>query len=467
VQSLIAFGPPNIPRLAELHIDTAAIGFTVLISIVAGLIAGVLPTFHVVRANSFASLRENGRTGTGKARHRLRGTIAGLQIALALVVVAGSGLLLRTFQQLRKERPGFDAANVATLWMQLPFARYRDSDAVRFYASLAERVRQVPGVQAVGLTSRLPLADGTSNQRSFSADGGVSSRAQQASLQLYTIDDGYFGAMRIPLVAGRTFDRVDAPRELDVIVSRQASEDLWGDASGRAALGKRLRLDAGGPAYTVIGVADDVRDRALSSPPLPTVYFPETATADTVLGQRPQHMMALVVRTAGQPDAITRSVKRIVYQLDPTVPTFGVQSMSDVLQASTARLSMTLVLVGAAAVITLVLGAIGLYGVTAYVVALRRRELGLRIALGAEPNQIVMMMTQQGLSLALLGVAAGVLIFAAVARFLRSFLYGVAPSDPVTLLAAVVMLLAIAALASWLPARRVAAIDPADALRAE
>jgi hypothetical protein len=281
------------------------------------------------------------------------------------------------------------------------------------------------------------------------------------------VDGGYFAAMRIPLVTGRSFDRTAMQRPLEVLVSRRTAEQLWGDTSGRAAVGKSLALVAGGPAYTIIGVTGDVRNAELSSPPEPTIYFPQAAPTDTSLARRPPRTMALVIRTAGQPGAIAASASRIVHELDRTLPTFNVESMDDVLRASTARLSLTLVLMSAAAIITVLLGAIGLYGVTAYVVTLRRREFGLRIALGAEPARIVMMMTRQGLTLALAGVAAGVIVFAGVARFLRAFLYGIAPTDPVTLVGAVVALLAITTLASWLPARRTAMIDPAEALRAE
>jgi hypothetical protein len=338
---------------------------------------------------------------------------------------------------------------------------------VRFYSALVQRASALPGVVAAGVTSRLPLDMDGATHGSFEVETGVASSPRHASLQMYAIDDGYLKTMRIPLVTGRRFAPIGVQGPLDVIVSRRAAERLWGDASGRAALGKQVRMIAGGPAYTVIGVAEDVRDYDLAEAPEPTIYLPQAEPTDSMLGWRPRHSMALVIRTAGAPGTIATDAARIVHELDRTLPAFNVRTMSELLRASTARLSFTLMLVGAAAVITVILGAIGLYGVTAYMVTLRRREFGLRIALGADPSGIVAMMMRQGLSLAATGIVAGAVAFAIVARFLKALLYGVAPSDPVALLGAVSLLTAIAALASWLPARRTAAIDPAEALRAE
>jgi ABC-type antimicrobial peptide transport system permease subunit len=196
------------------------------------------------------------------------------------------------------------------------------------------------------------------------------------------------------------------------------------------------------------------------------VYFPQAVAADTLFSQA-QRLMALAVKTDGAPTAVTAAVQRVVRELDPSLPLFDVRSMQAVMRASTARLSFTIVILGAAAVITLLLGAIGLYGVMAYLVTLRTRELGVRIALGADPRGVAAMLTGQGLVLTAFGIGGGLLLFAGVARFLRSFLFGVTASDPITLLAASLTLVAIAALASWIPARRAAMVDPASTLRAE
>lgn len=468
VRALVAAGPTDIPRLAELHIDLATVAFTVLISIVVAALCSMIPALRMGRTRLSLALREGGRSGTaGKAQHRLRGTMVAFQIALALVVLAGSALLLRTFQHLNAVRPGFDATNVTTFWMSLPRARYADdSSQVRFYTQLREGVAAVPGVQSVGLTSKLPLVENGMSQDPFYVEGDVSTANKIPPLQIYaTADAGYFSAMKIPLIAGRTFDRPGVQREDEAIISQRTAEQFWKDPTGKAAIGKRFRQSPTGPWATVIGVVGSTRDTALAAPAGQAVYLPLTYENDAQFSQG-KRTMALVVKSAGAA-SITPSVQSAVRALDPTLPIYDVQTMDGVVRAHTARLSFTIILLGGAAVITLLLGTVGLYGVMAYLVTLRTRELGVRIALGAEPRTVALMMTNQGLVLTAFGVGGGLVMFALVARFLRTFLFGVAASDPLTLAGASLTLVAIAALASWIPARRAAAVDPADALRAE
>jgi len=469
IRLLVSAGPANIPRLAEVSVDASAALFTVVLAAAVAVFCSVMPSLRIGRGNLAHTLREGGRSGTaGRVQHRVRGALVAAQIALALVVLAGSGLLVRTFQRLHAVRPGFDPTHVATFWMSLPRARYRnDSAVVRFYAQLDERVAALPGVQAVGLSSRLPLGSNGMNQNPFYPEDDPSYATKLPPLQIFTTaNGGYFRAMGIPLIAGRTFDRLDVQRGGEAILSRKTAVQFWKDSTGYAALGKQFRDLPGGPLYTVIGVVGDTRDSTLAAPPSQTVYFPEAAISDSVFGQV-MRTMALVVRTAGDPAAITTAVQRTVRELDPTLPLFDVRSMSAVFDASMAQLSFVILILGAAAAVTLILGAIGLYGVMAYVVTLRTKELGVRIALGAQPREVAAMMTKQGLALTAFGVGGGLVLFTLVARFLRSFLFGVAPSDPLTLAAASLMLVAIAALASWIPARRASRVDPADALRAE
>jgi ABC-type antimicrobial peptide transport system permease subunit len=231
-------------------------------------------------------------------------------------------------------------------------------------------------------------------------------------------------------------------------------------------IGKRFRELPNAPWMTIIGVVGDTRDTSLAALPSQAVYFPEVPVPDQFDGS-PQRTMALVVRTAGEPTAITTAVQRAVRELDPTLPLFDIRPMTAVAAASMAQLSFTILVLGAAAVVTLVLGAVGLYGVMAYVVSLRTRELAVRIALGATPQAIVRMLTTQGVIVTGFGVIGGLLLFVLVARTLRSFLFGVASTDPLTLASASVLLVAIAALASWIPARRTSRVDPADVLRSE
>jgi predicted permease len=399
----------------------------------------------------------------------VRGALVAAQIALALVVLAGSGLLLRSFQRLHAVRPGWNPDHVATFWLSLPHARYpNDSAVVRFYAQLTARVSALPGVRAVGLSSRLPLEEHGQNTSPIWVEGDPTAAAKLPPLQmLITTDGGYFKAMEIPLISGRTFYPIDGRQlEHEAIVNRVTAEHFWHDPTGEQAIGKRVQTLPNGPWYTVVGVVESVRDSSLQAPPAPTIYFPEVPANDSAFTQITP-MMGLVVRTAGDPAALTRPVQGVVRALDPTLPVFDVRPMTEVLRGSLARLSFTMLIIGVAAAVTLMLGAIGLYGVIAYVASLRTRELGVRIALGATPREVAAMVTRQGIALTGVGIVAGLVIFALVARFIRSLLFGVAPSDPLTLVAVSLVLVTIAALASWIPARRAARVDPMEALRAE
>jgi predicted lysophospholipase L1 biosynthesis ABC-type transport system permease subunit len=273
--------------------------------------------------------------------------------------------------------------------------------------------------------------------------------------------------MSIPLLAGRGFDRIGAQRDGEVIISRRTAMTLWNDPTGRAAIGKRLAMAPIGPSYTVIGVVGDVRDRDLAISPAPTVYVPQALPIDPTVEPRPRRSMALVVRTSGPTSSVIAPIRDIVRSLDPAVPTYNEQAMSTVLRASTARLEFTLALMSTAAVITLVLGAVGLYGVVGYMVALRTREFGVRVALGAEPARVARMVATRGMVVIASGVGVGLVLFALAAQFLRAFLYGVSVADPVTLAGTTLALFAIGLLASWLPAWRASRVDPAIALRAE
>jgi putative ABC transport system permease protein len=298
-------------------------------------------------------------------------------------------------------------------------------------------------------------------------EGDASYTSKIPPLQLYTTTDGsYFRTMGIPLIAGKTFDRLETQRSNEAIISRAAAIQFWHDSTGQQALGKRFRELPNTPWFTVIGVVGDTRDSSLASPPSQVVYRPETVSADQFSGPT-RWTMALAVRTAGEPTSIMSAVQRSVRDLDPGLPLYDVRAMSAVAAASMAQLSFTIIVLGAAALVTLVLGAVGLYGVMAYVVALRTRELAVRIALGATPQAIVRMLTTQGVIVTGFGVVGGLVLFALVARTLRSLLFGVASTDPLTLASASLLLIGIAALASWLPARRTSRVDPADVLRAE
>jgi predicted permease len=467
VRALVAGGPADIPRLGEITIDARALSVAMLITVLAAVLCSLIPMLRI-RIGPVA-LRGGARSVTATRRqHRVRAALVASQIAIALVVLSGSGLLVRTFLSLHAIRPGFDADHVATLWISLPRVQYKQNAEIgRFYSTLINRVAQLPNVNSVGVTSRLPLVLRGINPNPLYPEDDPSYATKLPPLQMFTtIGGNYFRTMGIPLIAGRVFDRMETQRDGDAIISRRAAQIFWKDSTGVAALGKRFRALPTEPLSTVVGVVGDVRDTMLAAPPSPTIYFPElaqpaAATSHTV------RTMALAIRTTADPTAVISAAQRIVREIDPSLPTFDVQLMTRALRTSTAQLGFTILILGGAAMVTVLLGAVGLYGMLAYVVTLRRREFGIRITLGATPRAVAVATTRVGLVLTSAGVAAGLVLFAAVARFIRGFLFGVAPWDPPTILSAALGLLAVAALASWIPARRAARVDPAEALRAE
>lgn len=464
VRALVLLGPADMPRMAELGVGPATMGFIALVSAMGVIVCSGLPAARLLRASPPIALRDAARGGsTGKAGHRLRAMLAVLQIAVALMVSVGSALLLRTALSLAEVRPGFDAHGVTILWTQLPFARYDDAAAVAYYARLSAMVGQVRSVEAAGLTSQVPLGTGEAHEQAFRAEG----QARTMSLPVTVVDDGYFATMGIPLLAGRGFRPSEPGPAGDIVISQRAAATIFGDPSGVAALGRRLTLPSPGPVYTVVGVVGDVRHQHLATAPSAMAYRPQAVPIDPQVEPGAQHTMALVVRSGGPPGSVVPEIRRIVRDLDPTVPLFNVESMDDVVRASTARLSLVLALMTVAAAIALLLGSIGLYGVLAYTVALRTREFGVRIALGADPMRIARWVAMRALALTAGGVAFGLGLYAVAAPFLRVFLHGVAATDALTLAVATLVFFCAACLASWLPARRAARVDPAVALRAE
>ena len=458
---------PAIPRLPEVALDWTAVAFALGIAAFAASACSAIPVLRI-RYGALVLDRAS-RGGTASARdNRVRRLLVSAQIAFALVLLAGSGLVFRSFRRLSAVRPGFEAGHVATFWVSLPSTRYRgDSSVVRFYATVLEGARALPGLTSSGLTSRLPLVTRGFNENPLYTEDAVPNDTRLPPLQLFTMIAGdYFGTMRIPLLAGKTFDAIGVQREGDAIVSSRTAEMFWHDATGRTVVGKRFRVLPTSRWYTVVGVVGDVHDSSLAARPSPTVYFPQATYSDSAQ-QQAARTMALAVRTRGDPANAAAFVRRIIHQLDPTLPVFDVETMSSTVTESTTRLRFTMTVLGGAAVITLLLGAIGLYGVMSYVVTLRRREFGIRLALGATPRALATRTTSEAVAVTTIGIAVGLGAFALTAGFLRALLFGVVPWDPLTLSAAVGMLLVIALFSSWLPARRAAAVDPAETLRAD
>ncbi len=470
IRLLVRSEVSDIPRLAEVRIDLTTIAFAIVISALVAAVCSVIPALRLGRVKLSLALREGGRGGTAsRTQQRVRGALVAAQIALALVALGGSGLLIRTFLGLNAVRPGFNPENLATFWISVPSARYpNDTAVVRFYTQLLDRLAALPGVQSAAISSRLPLMPNGMNQNPFYPEDDRSFDQKIPPLQILTTTDGnFFRTMEIPLIAGRTFNRLDMQRPDEAIISQATAVQFWKDSTGARAIGKRFTPLPNGKMFTIVGVVGDVRDTSLAATPSQTVYFAEVPALTNEWDSQTRNTMALVLRTGGDPTSITMAVQRAVRELDPTLPLFDVRPMRAVFAASMAQLSFTILMLGVAAAVTLLLGAIGLYGVMAYVIALRTRELGVRIALGASPQSVIRMLTSQGVALTALGIGAGLVLFVFVARFLGTLLYGVAPTDPITLGAASALLIAVAVLASWIPARRTSRLDPADVMRAE
>ena len=467
VRLLVRFGPADLPRLAEIGMDGRVVAFAVGLTLVAAMLFTVLPAMRILTGH--VALREGARGATA-SRHqqRVRGTLVAAQIALGIVALTASGLLLRSFAELRNVRPGFDGDHVATLWLSLPQPRYpKPPDIVRFYAALVGRVSVLPGVKSVGITARLPLEMRGVNENPLSPEGAPEWGTKLPPLQFFTsIGGDYFGTLHIPIIAGRGFEPLATQHENEALVSRRTAIAFWHDSTGAEALGKRFRPLPTGKLYTVVGVVADVRDTSLAASPSGIVYFPELVQRDSVLSHKTR-TMALAVRTSGDPASIFPALERVVHDLDPSLPTFDARTMTAVSAAATSRLAFTTLILGAAAAVTVVLGAVGLYGVLAYIVALRRREFGIRIALGASPARVAAATTRHGLLLAGAGALVGLALLAVVARAMRTFLFGVTPWDPLAVTGSTALLLAIAVVASWIPARRASRVDPTEALRAD
>ncbi len=470
VRLLVRLGPAELPRLGEVAVDWATLGFALAVSTGVALLCSAIPAFRYLHVPLGAVLREDGRGGTsGRSRQRTRGVLVAAQVALSLVLLAGSGLLVRSVWKLQAVPPGFDPERVLTLRVSLPESRYpHGADVARFHGELTARLEGIPGVTGAGVVGKLPLrSDGTNLNPVYVEDAMPAVGALPSMYQLVTANGGYFVAAGIPLLGGRVFDR-DAGRQRpdEVVVSRTFADQYWKAGGADGAIGRRVRIGPTSAWATVVGVVESVRDTSLQAPAAATVYVPAVALPDTSFWGIPR-AMNVVVKTRGAPSAAIPAVTREIHALDASLPVFDVQPMRDIVAGSMARISFTLLILAVAAGISLVLGAVGLYGVVAYVVSLRTREIGIRMALGARPGEVSRLVAREGLVLALWGTVTGLAAFAVLSRFLQSLLFGVSATDPVTLLAVSGVLLAVAALSSWAPAHRAANISPLEALRVD
>ena len=469
---LVRYGPTNFPRLAAVHVDAATVAFTVLIAGVVTFACGAFPALRFQSTRLSAFLREGGRSATGgRARHRAQRALIVVQVAFAVVLLAGSGLLVRTVRHLSEVHPGFDPEGTLAFTVSLPHAQYaRAGDVARFYDEALRRLSAIPGVVDAGIVSRLPLSGPEPLAPIFVEHAPPAPNTLPPVYPFTMVSAGYFRAMHIALLAGRLFTDASDPTDASsVIVSRAFAEKYWHDPTGRAAIGQRVRVLANRWS-PIIGVVESVRDTSLEAAAIGQAYLPLSISDQSVpdsLAPFTPPVASFVLRTRGNPAALSASVRHEIRSMDASVPVYDLEPLTGAVARATARTRFVLLTLAAAATITLVLGAIGLYGVIAYVVSMRTRELGLRLALGAAPLGVLGLVLREGMLLALIGVVAGLATFAGVARFLAGFLFGVGPADPLTMSVVACTLLAVAGGASAVPAWRASRIDPLDALRAE
>lgn len=462
---LLRLAPSQLPRLSEVRLGGSAFLFAAGVALLIGVVFGLLPLL-AARFN-LAMLRDGGRGLTSsRGRMNARRLLVASQMAFAVVLLAAAALMLRTFQNLRAVHPGFDAERVLTAQIGLPKVRYGNDKelAVNFHEQLASRLMQLPGVRHVGVTDRLPLVGGDWCT-GITLEGRTPGTAHGACPPSTLVSPGYFEAIGTR-VEGRTltWSGMNA-HDGAVVASRAFAEANW---PGENPIGKRVRFNGSKPPwYTVVGVAEDVRGLGLDVAPTHVIYFPIREIPDAPLWGLDNNV-DLVVRTASaDPMTLANAVARIVNELEPQATVANPRTLETVLARSIARQSFTMVLLLMSATMALLLSAVGIYGVVSYIVTQRRGEIGVRVALGAGTGDVTGMVLRQSLGLAILGVAVGILAAIGTTRFLRALLYGVTPGDPATLAAVPIVLLLVAALASFVPARRAARVNPVEALRSE
>ena len=456
VRALIAAAPAELPRLHEVSVDATVLLFALALSVVAGLLFGLLPLPQQLRS-PLQQLVRDGRGSADRDRQRVRKTLIVAQIALALVLLTGSMLMLRSFQRLRSVDPGFNPNGVLTLGVSAGDGVSRVEATAR-YQRIAEEAAALPGVTHVGLINALPLDPEGMNGGSFELESRPRAEGELPSVAYYSaISPGYFEAIGTPLLQGRPMERADIEERRPVVwVSETfAREFLDGNA-----LGERVRFDTVSEWLEIVGVVRDVRTFGLREPIRPMVYVPMTEP----IGTMQVSAMTLVLRTSGDPAGLAPAARAAVQRADPTIPITTARTMPAVVRESMADTAFTTTVLMIAAI---VLGAIGLYGVIGYVVTQRTQEIGVRIAIGARPEQVRTMVLREGLVLAFIGIAIGTIAAAALTRGLESALYEVSRLDPLTFVVVPVVLLLTSAMAAYVPARRAAGIAPLEALRTE
>ncbi|HEX3968746.1 MAG TPA: ABC transporter permease [Edaphobacter sp.] len=469
---LVAIGPADLPRLSEISLDARSLGFTLALSVFSGLLFGSIPAWRYARTRACAVIPGAGRTASAsRERHRSRNLLVIAQVAMALVLLVSALLMIRTFAALRNVEPGFaDAPHLQTMRITIPESLVRDPQMVtRIQNDIADKLATIPGVSSVGFAAAVPMEGIDPNWDEIRIEGKDYGGGDPPLRLFNSVSPGYFKAAGTRLLAGRdlTWTDIYGLRPV-VMVSENFARDSWGSAS--AAVGKRVRQFSSMPWVEVIGVVEDVRHNGVDEEAPAIVYWPAMQTnpytsQPTIEAAR---SVAFAIRSAraGNESFLTE-VQQAVWSVNANLPLASVETMQDVYGASLARTSFTLVMLAIAGSMALLLGILGIYGVISYGVSQRTREIGIRLALGAQKSELKWMFVRSALLLTAVGVAIGVGTAAAVMQLMKSLLFGISPLDPFTYITVPLVLAAAAAVASYLPARRAAAVNPVEALRAE
>jgi predicted permease len=466
---LHATGPEQLPRLHDISIDARVFAAAALLSLTAGALLSLLPMLRHARDTITAGLRDGARGGEGRERHRARNVLVVAQLALALVLLAGSGLMVRSAPALRAVHPGFEApADILTFRLSIPSAEVQEPEAVLV---MHERIRtalaEVPGVARAGLVSAAPM-DGSGSADPIDPEDFPTPSGQLAPIRRYMwVAPGWFETMGTPIVAGRDITQQDLQARAPVVVlSESLAREYWGDA--RSAIGRRVRNVEGRPWREVVGVARDISHEGVDQPPPATAYWPLVMQDLWDDGVQVQRSMTYTLRLerAFSPD-LAEDVRRAVWSVNANLPVADLRTLDQLVDRSMARTSFTLLMLGIAAAVALLLGAVGLYGVISYTVALRTREFGVRMALGARAADVGRLVLRHAALLVGIGLGVGIVASFAATRIMAALLFGVAPGDPLTLAAVAALLAVIGLAASLVPVIRAARVEPIGALRGE
>jgi predicted permease len=472
---LIAFAPGNLPRLQDVTLDVTALAFTLGVSVFSGLVFGSIPVLKYARTQPGIMLRGGGRSASAsRSRHRARNTLVVAQVAVALVLLVSSGLMIRTFQALRDVHPGFARPQeVQTVRLSIPVSQVKESEAVvRMHQAIADKMASVPGVSSVAIASVVTMSGNGWHDPLFAADRTYS-ESQVPPIRLFKfVAPGYAQTMGAAMVAGRDFTWSDTYGLHPVaIVSENLARELWGDPS--SAIGKRVRPYPTGPWREVVGVVSDMRDDGLHEKAAATAYWPlliadfSPLPADQGQPYAERNATYIVRSERTGSNGFVDELARATWSINPNLPLASVRTLQDIYDASLARTSFTLVMLAIAGGMALLLGVAGIYGVMSYSASQRTREIGIRVALGAQARAVTNMFVSHGLMLAGIGIAIGLAAAFGIMRLMSSLLFEVNPVDPMTYAMVSLMLIVAAALASYVPALRASAVDPLVALRAE